>query len=63
MLPGHVILKLLPVLLYNQSLLTHWLVAHVVQNLIKPLIMLLGEISRHLLLMNKGTSIAMFIRA
>ena len=51
-----IILQFLPILLNDESFLAHGLIAHVIQNLIKSLIMLCWEICSHLLLVYQGAS-------
>lgn len=63
-LPRHVVLQFLPILLDNERLFAQWLVSHVIKDLVESLVVLLREVSGHLLLMYQGTSPSnCFVRA
>ena len=63
-LPRHIVLQLLPVLLYDECLFAQGLITHVVKDLVESLVVLLRKVSGHLLLMYQGTSPSnCFVRA
>lgn len=63
-LPRHIVLQFLPILLDDERLFAQGLVSHVVKDLVESLVVLLREVSGHLLLMYQGTSPSnCFVRA